>query len=61
MYHLFNPPPGSGNITVTYSVGNNTIVVSAYTLNGVDTNIAPTILQANSLATSSLFGTATGV
>ena len=64
MYHLFNPPVGTGNITATYSAANNTIVMTAFTLNGVNTNIAPTILQTNSgtsTAYSVLNGTATGV
>lgn len=62
VYHLFNPPAGSGNITVAYSAGNNTILVSAFTLNGVDTNAVPIILQANNNGSvSSLSGVATGV
>jgi len=62
MYHLYNPPVGSGNITATYSAGNNTILMTAYTLAGVNTNVAPIILQTNSAGTaSSFFGTTTGV
>ena len=64
MYHLFNPPSGSGNITATYPVANNTIVVTALTLNGVNPNIAPVILQTNSgtLATyTSLSVTTSGI
>ena len=61
MYHLFNPPPGTGNITVTYSLANNTIFLSAFTLSGVDTSIAPVLLQTNSTATTTLSGTASGV
>ncbi len=48
MYHLFAPTPGSGNISLSYSVANNTIMLSAYTLGGVDTNTAPIILEADS-------------
>ena len=61
MYHLYNPPPGTGNLTATYSTGNNTILLSAFTLAGVNTNIPPTVLQANSTGTTSFSGTATGV
>ncbi len=61
MYYLYNPPPGTGNITATYSDANNTILMSAYTLIGVDTTTAPKLLQANSTGTTSLSGTATGV
>lgn len=62
MYHLYNPPVGTGNITATYATGNNTIVVTAYTLGGVDTTTPPLIIQTNNAGTvTSLFGTATGV
>ena len=54
---------GTGNITATYSVAGNSIGVrGAFTLGGVDTTLAPIILQANNAGTvTSLNGTANGV
>ncbi len=62
MFHLYNPPAGTGNITATYSAAGNSIGVEAFTLSGVDTTVAPIILQANNAGTvTSLNGTANGV
>ena len=64
MYHLFNPPPGSGNISATYSAANNTTMVCAYTLNGVNMYVPPIILQTNSGTATTITTfpvTATGV
>ncbi len=51
MYHLYNPTPGTTNIvaTVTGASGN---WVTAYTLSGVDTTIAPIVAGATSGSTS---------
>lgn len=66
MYHLYNPPAGSGTFSTTYvpigGVGNNTVWFSAFTLSGVDTTTAPNILQANSAASvTSISASTTGV
>jgi hypothetical protein len=62
IYQLFNPPAGTGNISVTYSAAGNTIAITAYTLSGVKTTAAPIIIQTNNSGTvTTLFGTASGV
>jgi Concanavalin A-like lectin/glucanases superfamily/Immunoglobulin I-set domain len=51
MYHLFNPTPGTNTITGTVT-GSSGTWVTAYTLSGVDTTIAPIIAGATSGGTS---------
>jgi hypothetical protein len=43
IYYLYNPTPGAGTLTGTANVGvvNNGTWLVAYTLNGVNTNVAP--------------------
>ena len=43
IYYLFNPTPGTATITATDASGNtpSVMAIQAYTLNGVDTSVAP--------------------
>ncbi len=41
IYYLFNPTPGTNNITVTVANSPANVEMTAYTLSGVDTNVAP--------------------
>jgi fibronectin type 3 domain-containing protein len=43
IYYLFNPTPGTATITATDASGNtpSVMAIQAYTLNGVDTTVAP--------------------
>ena len=62
MYHLYNPPAVTANITGSYSAGNNTVVLTAYTLSGVNTATNPLVLQANnSGSVTSFSGSTNGV
>ena len=48
IYHLFNPTPGTADITGTMIKTVNQVWMTAYTLTGVDTTVAPTVGSANS-------------
>ena len=52
IYHLFNPVPGLAAITGTLAAGVSDTWVTAYTLNGVDTTVAPLAGGANSGSSS---------
>jgi hypothetical protein len=41
IYYLFNPAPGTNNITVAVANSPGNVEVTAYTLGGVDTSVAP--------------------
>src|ERR1039458_10214400 len=41
IYYLFNPTPGTKNITVTVANSPTSVEMTAYTLSGVDTTVAP--------------------
>lgn len=41
IYHLYNPQPGTSNITGTLGAGVSDKWVTAYTLSGVETDVAP--------------------
>ena len=41
IYYLFNPTPGTNTITVTVANSPTGVEMTAYTLNGVDTTVAP--------------------
>src|ERR1017187_9438517 len=43
IYYLFNPTPGTNNITVTLANSSTSVEMTAYTLTGVDTTVAPQI------------------
>ncbi|MES2920630.1 MAG: glycoside hydrolase family 76 protein [Verrucomicrobiota bacterium] len=47
IYHLYNPLPGTANITGTLGAGVSDKWVTAYTLTGVDTDIAPITRSVN--------------
>jgi polygalacturonase len=53
IYHLYNPAVGTANITGTLGSGVSDTWVTAYTLNGVDTTVAPVIGSANTGGNSS--------
>ena len=48
IYHLFNPTPGTSDITGTMTKTVNQVWMTAYTLTGVDTTVAPIVGSANS-------------
>ncbi len=60
IYHLFNPTPGTSDITGTMTKTVNQVWMTAYTLTGVDTTVAPIVGSANSGAAAPAGGT-TGV
>jgi fibronectin type 3 domain-containing protein len=55
LYYLMAPLPGVGAVVATETVaGQNTTFLQAYTLGGVDTNVAPTTAQNGSVGASTL-------
>ncbi len=48
IYHLFNPTPGTAAITGTMTKTVNQVWMTAYTLTGVDTTVAPIVGSTNS-------------
>ena len=43
IYYLFNPTPGTNNITATIANNPLNVEITAYTLSGVDTTVAPKV------------------
>jgi alpha-D-xyloside xylohydrolase len=52
IYYLHNPIPGTHAITATLTATASSIAITAYTLNGVDTNVAPTVGSVGDAAAS---------
>ena len=55
IYHLYNPNPGTANITGTMGASVSSCWLTAYTLSGVDTTVAP--LTANADTGTNITGT----
>jgi hypothetical protein len=47
IYHLYNPNPGTANITGTMGANVSSCWLTAYTLSGADTTVAPLIAKAD--------------
>jgi fibronectin type 3 domain-containing protein len=55
LYYLMAPVPGVGQVIATETIASqNTTFLQAYTLGGVDTNVAPTTAQNGSVGASTL-------
>jgi hypothetical protein len=64
IYHLYNPNPGTANITGTMGASVSSCWLTAYTLSGVDTTVAPLTAPANtgtSTTNTSLSASVNGV
>ena len=59
IYYLFNPNPGTANLTATDNSGNtpSAMTMQAYTLRGVDTTVAPVTYAANNANATSVAAT----
>jgi hypothetical protein len=55
IYYLFNPTPGTNNITVSVANSPVNVEMTAYTLNGVDTTVAPKTGSGGNTASSVTF------
>ena len=62
IYYLWNPNPGTATITATDTSGGSVsaMTMQAYTLAGVDTNVAPVTYTTNNSSTTSLAVTLSG-
>ena len=61
IYYLFNPLPGSGNITGTFTATPSDWWISVYTLAGVNPTIAPFVGGVNSAGANTISFTINGV